>query len=85
MARARRNLTLDERIEKAEKKMLAYKEKYEESMAELKTLLDKRNEKQHEEIIEKFIKNKKTFDELIAFLDDEGGGEETDVSDFDKN
>lgn len=63
--------TIDEKIERLQDQALMYKKKYEETLEQIKVLMEKREQKQQEELIAKYLKSKKTFEQVMAFLDDE--------------
>ena len=63
--------TIDEKIERLQDQALMYKKKYEETLEQVKVLMEKREEKQQEELIAKNLKSKKTFEQVMAFLDEE--------------
>ena len=63
--------TIDEKIERLQDQVLMYKKKYEETLEQVKVLMEKREQKQQEELIAKYLKSKKTFEQVMAFLDEE--------------
>ena len=63
--------TIDEKIERLQDQALMYKKKYEETLDQVKALMEKREQKQQEELIAKYLKSKKTFAQVMAFLDEE--------------
>lgn len=66
--------TIDEKIERLQDQALMYKKKYEETLEQVKVLMEKREkreQKQQEELIAKYLKSKKTFEQVMAFLDEE--------------
>lgn len=63
--------TIDEKIERLQDQALMYKRKYEETLEQVKVLMEKREQKQQEELIAKYLKSKKTFEQVMAFLDEE--------------
>lgn len=65
---ARRTVTLDERIKKAQEEVLSAKEKYDRALDELEKLLAKRQELENEELIKAFTNSDKSLSEVIAFL-----------------
>ena len=70
-AKGQRMPTIDEKIERLQDQALLYKRKYEETLEQVKVLMEKREQKQQEELIAKFLKSKKSFEQVMAFLDDE--------------
>ncbi len=65
---ARRVITLDEKIEKAEAAVLAAKLKYDEALDELEKLVTKRKELNDKKLLEAYHSSDKSVDEIIAFL-----------------
>ena len=65
---AGRRLTLDERIEKAEKKVRVAKEKYDSALDDLERLVTKRKEMDDKKILEAYHSGDKTVDEIIEFI-----------------
>ncbi len=63
--------TIDEKIERLQDQAIMYKKKYEETLEQVKVLMEKREQKQQEELIAKYLKSKKTFEQVMAFLDEE--------------
>lgn len=65
---ARRALTLDQKIEKAKKKVIQTKSKYEAAQEELNVLLKKKRDMDNQELIKAFSNSNKTIDEVIDFI-----------------
>ena len=65
---ARRAITLDEKIEKAEAAVLAAKVKYDAALDELEKLVTKRKELNDKKLLEAYHSSDKSVDEIIAFL-----------------
>ena len=65
---AGRRLTLDERIEKAEKNVRVAKEKYDIALDDLERLVTKRKEMDDKKILEAYHSGDKTVDEIIEFI-----------------
>ena len=65
---AGRRLTLDERIEKAEKNVRVAKEKYDSALDGLERLVTKRKEMDDKKILEAYHSGDKTVDEIIEFM-----------------
>ncbi len=65
---AGRRLTLDERIEKAEKNVRGAKEKYDRALDDLERLVTKRKEMDDKKILEAYHSGDKTVDEIIEFI-----------------
>ncbi len=64
---ARRAISLDEKIENAQQKVIKAKEKYDATVEELKKLMDKRDALKKEELIDAITKSNKSYDEVLAF------------------
>ena len=73
---ARRVISIDERIEKAEAAVIAAKEKYDAALDELEKLVTKRKQMEDKKLLEAYHAGDKTADEIIAFI--QGTGEEKD-------
>lgn len=65
---ARRIISLDERIEKAETAMLAAKAKYEKALDEMEKLVEKRKKQNDKKILDAYHAGNKTAEEIIAFI-----------------
>ena len=65
---AGRRLTLDERIEKAEKNVGVAKEKYDSALDDLERLVTKRKEMDDKKLLEAYHSGDKTIDEIIEFI-----------------
>ena len=65
---ARRIISLDEKIEKAEAAMLAAKEKYDKALDEMEKLVEKRKEQNDKKILDAYHAGNKTTEEIIAFI-----------------
>jgi uncharacterized protein Yka (UPF0111/DUF47 family) len=68
MGRAKKNQTLDERIEKVQKKVSKYSQPYHEAINELKKLLDEKNKSQQQLLLEAVAKSKRPYDEIMSFI-----------------
>ena len=68
MGRAKKELTLDEKIEKAQAKVLKYPEPYHNAIAELKVLLDQKTKSQQERLLEAVAASKRSYDEIMEFI-----------------
>lgn len=73
---ARRTITLDEKIEKAQTEVAAAKEKYDKAVDALEKLLTKRKERDNKELIEAFTASNKSLADVLAFLQGTGQGED---------
>lgn len=65
---ARRTISLDEKIEKAEAAVLAAKTRYDKALDELEKLVTKRKQLEDKRILEAYHESDKTADEIVAFL-----------------
>lgn len=65
---ARRVVTLEEKIEKAQINVAETKVKYDKAVDELEKLLTKRKERDNKQLLEAFLKSEKTLAEVIEFL-----------------
>lgn len=65
---ARRSISIDEKIQRAEAEVVKYKEKYEEALTELKKLVDKKKELQSAELLNAIEKSKRSYEEILVFL-----------------
>ena len=65
---ARRTITLEEKIEKAEADVSAAKEKYDKAVDVLEQLLTKRKERDSKQLVEAFTQSNKTLADVLAFL-----------------
>lgn len=65
---ARRTISLDEKIDKAEAEVLAAKARYDKALDELEKLVTKRKQLEDKRILEAYHESDKSADEIIAFL-----------------
>ena len=65
---ARRVVTLEEKIEKAQINVAETKVKYDKAVDELEKLLTKRKERDNKQLLEAFSESGKTLAEVIEFL-----------------
>jgi len=68
---ARRTITIDEKIERAQREVIKAKEKYDAAVNELKELQERRKEIQSKELMEAFQESRRSYEEIIAFLKSE--------------
>ncbi len=73
---ARRTISLDEKIEKAEAAVLAAKTKYDKALDELEKLVTKRKQLEDKRILEAYHESDKTADEIVEFLLSKKTGED---------
>ena len=65
---ARRVVTLEEKIGKAQINVAETKAKYDKAVDELEKLLTKRKERDNKQLLEAFSESEKTLAEVIEFL-----------------
>ena len=65
---ARKTISLDEKIEKAEAAVLAAKARYDKALDELEKLVTKKKQLEDKRILEAYHESNKSTDEIIAFL-----------------
>ena len=65
---ARRVMTLDEKIRKAEAAVAAAKAKYDAALDELEKLVTKRKQLDDKKVLEAYHAGDKTADEIVAFI-----------------
>ena len=65
---ARRVVTLEEKIEKAQINVAETKAKYDKAVDELEKLLTKQKERDNKQLLEAFSESEKTLAEVIEFL-----------------
>lgn len=68
MAGKRKNLTLDERIEKAEAAVFQAKDRYDAAAHELSILQKKKQELQKQELLHAIETSPRSYEEIMAFL-----------------
>ena len=65
---ARRSISLDEKIEKAEAAMLAAKAKYDKALDEMEKLVTKRKQLDDKKVLDAYHSGNKTAEEIIEFI-----------------
>jgi len=65
---ARRSISLDEKIEKAEAAMLAAKAKYDKALDEMEKLVTKRKQLDDKKVLDAYHSSNKTAQEIIEFI-----------------
>ncbi len=65
---ARRVISLDEKIDKAEAAVIAAKIKYDKALDELEKLVTKRKQLDDKKLLEAYHASDKSVDEILAFL-----------------
>ena len=68
MNMARRVISLDEKIEKAEAVVAATKKKYDAALDELEKLVTKRKQLDDKKVLEAYHASEKSIEEILAFL-----------------
>ena len=70
MARGRKSTTetLEQQIEKAQEKVIRTKAVYNDAVASLQKLLDKRDAKRKDDLWNAFIKSNKSYEEILQML-----------------
>ncbi len=72
MARMSGMDALEKKIEKAQETVSKRKKAYDEAIAELSDLLDKRDALRRDEIVKAIMKSGRKYEEILAFLDNAG-------------
>lgn len=68
MARTRRTISLDEKIEKAQAAVFLAKDKYDAAVEELNELLKKKREVQQQELLKAIEQSPRSYEEIMTFL-----------------
>lgn len=68
MARTRRTISLDEKIEKAQAAVFQAKDRYDAAVEELNKLQKKKLELQKQELLKAIEESAKSYEEIMAFL-----------------
>ena len=68
MARTRKTITLDEKIEKAQEAVEKTKARYDAAVKELRDLLEKKDAQRKQELLKAVENSPRSFDEIMAFL-----------------
>ncbi len=76
MARMTSMDALETKIEKAQQQVSRAKKQYDDALAKLSDLLDKRDALRRDELIKAILKSDKTYEEVLEFL--ESGTDEED-------
>ena len=61
---------LEERIERAQQKVVKTKTAYDEAVKNLKDIVDKKDSIRRDEIASLLINSSRSYDEIVAFLND---------------
>lgn len=76
MARMTSMEALEQKIEKAQAQVSRKKKEYDAALSTLSDLLDKRDAIRRDELVKAILKSSRTYEEVLAFLDDGSGEEE---------
>lgn len=68
MIMARRTISLDDKIDKAEAAVIAAKAKYDKALDELEKLVTRRKQMDDKRVLEAYHASEKTVDEIVDFL-----------------
>ena len=68
MARTRKTITLDEKIEKAQEAIEKTKARYDAAVKELRALLEKKDAQRKQELLKALENSSRSFDEIMEFL-----------------
>ncbi len=71
MARTRNRITIDDRIEKQKEVVLKAKNRYDSAVAELNTLMTRRDELRSKELIKAISKSDRSYDDILAYINGE--------------
>ncbi len=69
---ARRNIPIDEKIERQKEVVAKAKDKYDAALNELKILMKKKQDMEGKELLNAFVNSDKSLDEIIAFMRGKG-------------
>ena len=75
MARTRKTISIEDKIEKAQQKVISTKSRYDAAVAELRALYDKRDAMRKDELMNAFVKSDRTYEEVLAYLQAGTSGE----------
>lgn len=76
MARMTSIDALEAKIEKAQQQVSKAKKQYDEALAKLSDLLDKRDALRRDELVKAILKSNKTYEEVLEFLGTDIGEED---------
>ena len=68
MARTRKTITLDEKIEKAQEAVEKTKARYDAAVKDLRMLLEKKDAQRKQELLKALENSSRSFDEIMEFL-----------------
>ncbi len=75
MARTKQNISIDEKIAKAQEAVEKTKEKYEAAVKELRALMDKKEAMKKQKLFKEIENSRKSYEEILDFLMSDGAGE----------
>ena len=66
--RKRRTVSIDDRVAAAKAKVEKIKLRYDRAIAELRKVMDERDESRKKEVLDAIGKSKRTYDEILNFI-----------------
>jgi len=75
MARTKQNISIEEKISKAQDAVEKTKEKYDAAVKELRSLMEKKEAMKKQELFKAIENSQKTYEEILGFLMSGGTGE----------
>ena len=66
--KARRSVTLDNKITAAQEKVVRAKARYEKAVKALEALMERREEQRRRELMEAVRKSDRTYEEILCFI-----------------
>ena len=66
--RKRRTISIDDRVAAAKAKVEKIKSRYDRAIAELRKVMDERDESRKKEVLDAIGKSKRTYDEILNFI-----------------
>lgn len=66
--RKRRTISVDDRVAAAKAKVEKIKLRYDRAIAELRKVMDERDESRKKEVLDAIGKSKRTYDEILNFI-----------------
>lgn len=70
MARSRKVISIDEKIEKAQEIVARSKARYDAAVADLKQLMEKKEAMKKEELIKAITSSRRSYEEIMVFIQD---------------
>jgi 4-hydroxy-L-threonine phosphate dehydrogenase PdxA len=65
---ARRSISIDEKIERQKEAVAKAKDKYDDALNGLKTLMKKKQDLEGRELFNAFVSSEKSLEEILAFM-----------------